>query len=378
MERTREITEILEAFINRKGTVTYRVLQSGYINQTFLIEIKGHTDKRLILQSINKHIFPDINALMANVVCVCSSIEKSLKIAPKRAYHNLHFYKTLDGKFYLKKNGIYYRLMDYIDHVPTDSNDTTPELAAEAGKTLGRFHQLTGQIDPHKITEIIPNFHRVDLRYQQFLSIDLENNKRYQTTKDFYKEVLKFEYLVDQYKEILDHQELPLRVVHNDPKLSNILFDPTGKGLCMIDLDTVMPGFLNNDYGDAIRSLTNTADENELDLQKVGFNMALFEHFSKAYLKEVKGLISRKEQKYLTFFALLITFEQLIRFYGDYLNDDCYYQTDYPTHNLQRSKVQLKLLQEMAVRFDEMQNYLEHVFAQKNHSPIQPNHQIHS
>lgn len=358
MKKTGEIRAILEEFLVLEGTVSYEALHSGYINQTYLIEIKGKVNRRLILQSINGTVFPDIDALMANVIHVCESIDENLKKVPTLEYHNLHFYKTLRGKYYFQKKGVGYRLMDYINHVPPPAAHLSSSLAAEAGKTLGRFHQLTRQINPDEIIEILPGFHRVDRRYQQFLSINIENNERCQTSKTLYKAILKFDYLVDQYKKILEHNELPIRVVHNDPKLSNMLFNQAEKGLAMIDLDTVMPGFLNNDFGDAIRSLTNTSDENEPNLSKVGFDMQLFEHFSKAYLVEVGNMISDKEKKYLALFALLITFEQLIRFYGDYLNNDSYYQISYPIHNLQRAKVQLKLLQEMTAKFDEMQHCL--------------------
>ncbi len=352
---TTEVIElILRAFLIQNGLLSIKAIQSGYINQTFLLKIKGDTDRKLILQSINKDIFPDIDALMTNVSSVCHSIENCLKEKKWNNYHNLHFYQTRNGQYYFENEGVFYRLLDYVEHHTIDAENVSSQVALEAGKILARFHRLTNDMNTAEIKEIIPGFHRIDLRYDQFRKIDINGNERYGETRDFYEQVVSFEYLVKQFTEIFTRNELPIRIVHNDPKLSNILFDENQKGLTMIDLDTVMPGFLNNDFGDAIRSLTNTSDENELDLEKVGFDMALFDSFSKGYLSEVESIISDKEKKYLALFALLITFEQLIRFYGDYLNHDAYYAVSYPTHNLQRSKVQLKLLQQMSARYEDM------------------------
>ena len=245
------------------------------------------------------------------------------------------------------------------DNCPVQPFRVSTEIAGESGKILGYFHLLTNDINPDKIIDIIPAFHRVDLRYKNFKEISIIDNKRYEKTVYFHNEILSFDYLAEKFDAIIENEELPIKIAHNDPKLSNILFDKGGKAITMIDLDTVMPGFLNSDFGDAIRSLTNTADENEKDLAKVDFNFSLFKSYTKAYLKVVRGIISTKEKEFLALFALLITFEQTIRFYGDYLQFDLYYKTDYSEHNLVRAKVQLKLLKEMAERYVEMQAYNE-------------------
>lgn len=356
----KKIKTLLNAFSLPNNKVSFETIHSGYINKTYLIQVASDPSRKFILQNINTHIFPDVDALMSNTMLICEHIKNKLnELNLHEEYTNLHFHTTVDKNAYLKYEGAYYCLLDHIDNQTVDTNNVSIDLAAEMGKTLGLFHQLTSDIDPNKITEIIPNFHRLDLRYAKFKAINLAGNQRYKETVDFYKKVLSFEYLADDFKKILSCNELPIKVVHNDPKLSNILFDKAEKGITMIDLDTVMPGFLNADYGDAIRSLTNTSDENERGLEKVGFNFSLFKSFTLAYLNIVKNSITAKEKEHLALFVLLITYEQLVRFYGDFLEGDVYYQTLYPMHNLQRSKVQLKLLQQMVLKFDKMRTFIQ-------------------
>ena len=353
------IRAILDEFLVPKGKINFRLIESGIINKTYEVELRGNAYRHLILQGINTNIFPNIDGLMNNVVQVCQHITNQLQTSETHIkYVNLHYYPTRQGNYYFQTQEAVYRLMDYIENAPITSKGVSNLTAAEAGKTLGHFHLLTQKIDPGKLIETMPDFHRLDKRYAHFRTIPLEGNQRYLRTQSFYTKVLEFEHLVDRYRTILNGKELPIKIVHNDPKLSNILFDKNGYGITMIDLDTVMPGYLNNDIGDAIRSLTNTSDENEQDLERVNFNFLLFQHFIKAYLKVMKGQIEPKEKEHLALFALLLTFEQLIRFYGDFLAGDIYYQTSYPDQNLQRAKVQYQLLHQMFQKFEDMQRFI--------------------
>ena len=342
------IKAILNLFSIRGNILNTTILQSGYINKTYLIEVEGGHRKRLILQSINTAVFPQVGDLMDNVLYTCRHIDERLQSGDfDFVYTNLHFYTTKEGLPFIHYGDDYFRLLDFIPHQPLETGEITTAVAAEAGKTLGHFHLLIHRMNPEKVVEVIPDFHRLDLRFEHLLAIDTADNPRFTASKDFYEKVLGFKYLVDEFRAIIRDRTLPLRVVHNDPKLSNMLFDESGVGITMIDLDTVMPGFLGNDFGDAIRSLANTAGENEPDLERVHFDDRLYENFAKAYLDTVRRIISLREREYLSRFVLFITFEQLIRFYADYLQNDVYYPVSYPTQNLQRAKVQWKLLREM-------------------------------
>lgn len=355
-----EIESILLEFKILKGNYKILEIKSGLINDSYEIESLDKEGYKYVLQNINTAIFPKVDELMSNVVQVSNHIAKGLESKKGfERYQNFNFITTNSNKSYFKDcNGKFWRLIEFIDNKPLKAENISGKIVYEAGKTLANFHKLTSDINPIDIYEILPGFHRIDLRFKQFLSISTNNNERYEKTKSFYEEILSFKYLITKYIEIINNDYLPLKIAHNDPKLSNVLFDNEGKAITMIDLDTVMPGFLNNDFGDAIRSMTNTSDENEKQLNKVDFDFSLFKSFTRGYLELSKEYISPKEKEYLALFALLITFEQAIRFYSDYLQKDIYYKIEYPTHNLQRAKVQFKLLSQMHKRFDDMQNYV--------------------
>ena len=356
----KEIESILLEFEIPRANFTVLEIKSGLINDSYLVELLSESEQKYVLQRINTDIFPKVDELMNNVVNVSEHISNRLEPELDFGnYKNFKFITTKSNKSFTQdSSGDFWRLIEYLENTPLEAGNISEIIAAEAGKTLAVFHKLTCDINPNDIFEIIPGFHRVDLRFKNFLNISTNNNRRYEETKLLYQEILSFEYLVAKFIEIIDKGYLPLKISHNDPKVSNILFDSKGRAISMIDLDTVMPGYLNNDFGDAIRSLTNTSDENEKDLNRVDFDFSLFKSYTKAYLRIIKDNITSKEKEYLALFALLITFEQCIRFYGDYLQNDIYYKIDYATHNLQRAKVQFKLLKQMNKRFDDMQQYI--------------------
>lgn len=356
----KEIESILLEFKIPIRNFNISELSSGLINDSYLIVLLPEADKKYVLQRINTSIFPKADEMMNNVVYVSEHISNHLESENDfEDYKNFKFIPTKNHKFLAKDiRGDFWRLIEFIDNHPMDSSNISETIAVEAGKILAVFHKLTSDINPNCIFEIIPGFHRIDTRINNFLNISIKNNQRYKETKLFYQELLNFKFLINKFIKIIENDYLPTKIVHNDPKISNILFNNDGIAISMIDLDTVMPGYINNDFGDAIRSLTNTSDENEKDLNKVDFDFTLFKSFTNAYLRIIKNSITSKEKEYLAFFALLITYEQSIRFYGDYLLNDIYYKVEYPKHNLQRAKVQFKLLKQMNKKFDKMQNYV--------------------
>jgi len=382
------LNHILKQFEVVKGEVKYKKLDSGLINMTYLIQAKD-LDKSFILQKINTQVFPNYSQLMNNVTKVSNHINSKLKELESVNYinsnvyttstgsnsecqiHLTHTHHTLSNKFespispfplgtgtpYYKDNtNSIWRLSDFIDNNQPDF-DNKSNIANETGKILGTFHLLTQDLPVKDIHETIPDFHNIDLRWKKLLEVVRQNNSRYIETKKLFQRISNYENLIDRYNEIIKTNKLPLKIVHNDPKLSNILFKDN-KAISLIDPDTIMPGYLPVDFGDAVRSLCNTSGENETDMNKIDFDFCAFKSFSKSYLEIMKNKLSDSEITGLTIFPAIITLEQLIRFYTDYLEGNVYYQVDYQNQNLVRSKVQLKLLEKMYDKSSEISDYL--------------------
>ena len=383
-----KLKHILEKFKIIKGEVKYTKLDSGLINVTYLIQTADNK-KSFILQKINTKVFPDYHKLMTNVVRVSNHINSKLKEFENVNYinsnvyttstgsnsecqiHLTHTHHTLSNKFespispfplgtgtpYYKDNtNSIWRLSDFIDNNQPDF-DNKSNIANETGKILGTFHLLTQDLPVKDIHETIPDFHNIDLRWKKLLEVVRQNNSRYIETKKLFQKMSKYENIIDKYNEIIKTNKLPLKIVHNDPKLSNILFK-NNKAISLIDPDTIMPGYLPIDFGDAVRSLCNTSNETETDIEKVDFDFSAFKLFSKSYLEIMKVYLSDTEISGLTVFPFIITLEQLIRFYTDYLEGDIYYQVKNPKQNLIRTKVQLRLLEKMYHKSSEISDHI--------------------
>ncbi len=354
MIKNRELEFITKQFFKDKSLINSTVLQGGIINQTYLVALGNRKSDSYILQKINTQVFKNPEIVMSNFSLISQHIQEKIEQQKELSYQNFRVYPNSEGNlYYIHPDKGFWRLIDFVDAKPVDNTKLNAEIVAEAGKILGRFHSILSDIDISKIQTSIPNFHHTNLYYKQFVICTKNKSERLNNSLEVFSKIKGFSYLVEDYLNI--KELLPVRIVHNDPKLDNILFDSDGKACTMIDLDTCMPGYLTTDFGDAIRSISNTTTENEKNINKVHFDLKIFEIFYKAYFSEVKAIITPIEKEHLAFFALLITYEQLIRFYNDYIQGDIYYKTDYPEHNLQRARVQLKLLEEMGENIDKMQ-----------------------
>ncbi len=356
-----KIPYIVHQFLPKSDIILTKELEGGIINQTFLIRIKANPCKQFILQQINHSVFPDVPALMSNLKIITEHLHKSAT-QNKQNHHfrTFLYYQTLNGTYYyLHTDNTYWRLSDFIAHEDIiDSKNT--KIVHEAGKLFAYFIRQLTEVDLKKINKIIPGFHDSEKYFNLFLkAVQKDKAERLNSTKEIYEEFIKFKYLIEDFVEIKNDKNIPLRLVHNDTKIDNILFNSNGKAISVIDLDTCMPGYLMSDFGDAIRSLSNTCREDEKDLNKVSFDFKLYESFAKGFLKNVESFILSQEKENLAFFALLITYEQALRFYTDYLNGDIYYHIDYPEHNLQRTRVQLKLLNQMNSHFKAMEKLIK-------------------
>ncbi len=342
-----DIKEVLTVFLPKEGLDSYKELTSGHINDTFLVTTtKQHT---YIFQRINKGVFHDVPGLIMNKVSVSRHLHHKLSAftEKERQRRVLTFLQTSKGEnHYIDKTGDFWNATIFIDNSQTFETVTDPKVAYEGGKLFGEFIQLTRDFDASNLIEVIPNFHNMTFRFGQFeealRNTSKERFKRAQSCIDLVKN-LKGEMHILQ--ELKDKGQIRIRVTHNDTKISNALFDKQGNGLCVIDTDTIMPGIIHYDFGDAIRTICNTAAEDESDLEKVKFNKEFYEAYSQGFLEKIGDAVSDLERNYFPLAAKTMIFIMALRFLTDYLNNDIYYKTNYPEHNLDRSKNQFKLIQ---------------------------------
>jgi Ser/Thr protein kinase RdoA (MazF antagonist) len=330
----------------------------GHINKTYLVETK-RKDSSYILQHINADVFNDIPALMDNMSLVLSHLQKKQAGRGLTAIKPPQLIPSRQGNTYFEDAGTgAWRCTSFIPGAITYQNITAPSLAQQAGMIIGLFQSsLTDLQKPLHVT--IQSFHDLRYRLHQFdnaLERAQPGRKARSTREQVFVESRR-EVMVS-YQDSLTGSRIPMRITHNDTKVNNILFNSDQQAICLIDLDTVMPGYIHYDYGDALRTLASTAEEDEADLDKIAFDMDLFEAFSDGYLRQVSGVLLQEEMDLLPFAPLFMTFMIGTRFLTDYLDGDRYYATGKPRHNLIRAKAQFKLLEEMEGRIGEMEKVL--------------------
>lgn len=330
----------------------------GHINRTYAVVTD--TGRRYILQSINHLVFRDVDGLMRNIVAVTEHLRKKID-DPRRV---LSFARTRDGKSYLlAEDGHYYRVMDYVENSiclqqAADETDFYRSAAA-----FGEFQNLLSDFPAQTLTETIPHFHDTPDRFRQFheaLSADVRS--RADGCRKEIDFVLAREKDAGVMVDMMRQGILPIRVTHNDTKLNNVLFDAeTRLPLCVIDLDTVMPGLAGNDFGDAIRFGACTAVEDEQDLDRVHFSMPLFRAFTDGYLSQCGKALTRAEIDTLPLASRLMTLEVGLRFLTDHLMGDTYFSILRENHNLDRARTQFKLLSEMEEKQANMQQTVQEI-----------------
>ncbi len=330
-------------------------LGSGHIHRTFKVDIGP---KALILQQINHKVFPAIDLLMENICKVTSYIHQRSSNSVRPV--TIQVVPSLQGLTHLQDDeGNWWRAFEYIggSHTVDVPHDTS--LAYEAGKTLGGFYRALEGFEPRELHVVLPHFHELAYRLDQFQqSLKAAQTKRRKNASELICLVeSKAESLLwlDQW---IAHGRLPQRVVHNDPKINNVLFDENHIGICMIDLDTVMPGCMLHDFGDALRTTANPAAEDELDISRVVPSLPLFKAYTQGFLLQTQSLISQLELENLHRAPAFLTFVIALRFLTDYLNNDIYYRTQHPEHNLQRARAQFALYQGFERIEDEMRMFI--------------------
>ena len=346
-----KLFEIASHFALEGNIASVEALGEGFINDTFVVKSEGSAPN-YILQRKNHIVFPDVPGMMDNIKAVTEHIKA--KVAdPMR--ETLTVVPAKDGKLYHKDGENYWAVCLFIpDTVTYDRADST-SLAYQGGVGIGRFQALLADFDK-PLNETIKGFHNIRWRFQQWdetIAADPAGRVAELKEEIGWVESRREEMLAFWSK--VESGEIPTHVTHNDTKISNILFDkPTGNVLCAIDLDTVMSSTSLNDFGDAIRSYTNTGAEDDKCLENVEMSIDMFRAYAEGYLSEQRATMSQSEKEWLAFSARYITFEQVLRFLMDYIDGDKYYKIAYPDHNLVRTRAQYKLLQSMERQYAEM------------------------
>jgi len=341
-----------------QGTVTsVKPLGAGHINDSYKVLTESAATPDYVLQRINHYIFKNVDALQDNIRRVTDHIRGKLAAAGVQDVENrvLRMAPAKDGKLYHKDaDGNYWRILYFIPS-RSYSEGITPELALYAGRAFGDFQAMLADLPGEPLVETIPNFHNMESRLATFRQA-VKDNKAGRLAKT--------QYMVDELEKRADemckaerlHREgaLPKRINHCDTKVNNVLFDGNNQVLCVIDLDTVMPGYVLSDFGDFMRTGANTGKEDDPDLDKISIDMKIFEAYTKGYLEKARSFLLPVEIENLAFGAKLLTYMQTVRFFADYLDGDLYYKIHSPEHNWQRTVAQFKLLQSMEENFGEM------------------------
>ena len=327
--------------------VSSELLNAGHINRTYLITTSA--ERKYVLQCLNSVAFHNIPGLMGNAVAVSKHILS-------KGGKTLKFISASDGRYYwIDGSGEYWRSYEFVDNCICLVHPESPEVFYESAVAFGEFQNMLSDFPAETLCETIPRFHDTPDRYLNFRkAVEEDRAGRVSSVRGEIEFALEREPFADTLTGLLREGRLPLRVTHNDTKLSNVLLDSrTKKAVCVIDLDTVMPGLTAYDFGDAIRFGCSTAPEDEKDLSKVSLDLNLYRVFARGFLRACPNL-TEEERSSLPYGARMLTLENSIRFLGDYLDGDVYYHTDYPEHNLVRARTHFKLISEMEKHWEEM------------------------
>lgn len=320
----------------------------GHIHDTYFVDA-GPDHPGYILQKINRNVFRDVPAMMRNIGLVCAHLRAKLAAMPGGDPDRgaLTLVKTVDGRsWHEDETGGAWRVFLFIPDTVTHQRILNPAMASGAGTAIGQFQKMLFDL-PSRLKETIPDFHNIRFRigqYREALSKD-PAGRAASVPADLEFAESKFP-VAEEYFTQLERYAVP-RVTHNDTKLNNILFDRNGSPLCLIDLDTVMPGYIHFDYGDALRTMANTAAEDEADLEKVSYDREVARSFHSGYMDAIGEALTPDEIRLIGYAPVYLTFLIGLRFLTDHLNGDVYYRVHYPGHNLVRARVQFKLVKEM-------------------------------
>jgi len=334
------ISAILSAYGLDAEQFSIHRINSGHINYTFKVE-PGY-----VLQRINKNVFLDPLILAKNLQRASAELKRK---APD--YLFLNVIQSLKGEdLVFDEEGYPWRLFPYIEDTVTINEVDNSRQAFAAAKAFGRLSRLLSESKINEFKETIPRFHDLTLRYEHFEhALEKASAERIEKSHDLCLGYKRFSYLVTKYQELIASNHMQLRITHNDTKINNVLFKKnTDEVVCVIDLDTLMPGYFIYDLGDMVRTFVSPASEEETDVTKIEVRSAIYQSILDGYLSEMKDVLSPEEQAAIPLAGLMMTFMIGLRFLTDYLNEDVYYQTAYLDQNLNRAANQFYLLEKLA------------------------------
>jgi len=364
-KRGYDLPHVISRFRVEGNLVDVGPYGTGHINDTYASRMKTEDggERRYIHQRINHGIFKDVEKLMENIERVTAHVRRKVTEAgrdPLRA--SLTLVPTRDGaSFYRDQDGNYWRTYVFIEGARTYDVIENPAHVYSAARAFGEFQEMLADLPGERLHEVIPDFHHTAKRFRRFVEV-LERdplNRAAEAKREVDFVLARGDdtrVLVD----LLAEGKVPERVTHNDTKFNNVMIDDvTGEGVCVIDLDTVMPGLVMYDFGDAVRIGASTAAEDERDLSKVHMDIELFRRLAHGYLDAARAFLTPLEVEHLAFSAKLMTFECGMRFLTDFLEGDVYFKIHREEHNLDRCRTQFRMVEEMEERMEEMEEIVE-------------------
>ncbi|MGV3502849.1 MAG: phosphotransferase enzyme family protein [Adhaeribacter sp.] len=356
---TFNLTSIIRQFSLQGTAAGISPHGSGHIHDTYRVKNADPGQPDYLLQRINHHVFKNVPALMENMKRVTAYLRGKVAAQPggQPDKEVLTLVPTTAGQdYYQDEAGNYWRVFLFLEDTRCYDLVETPEQAQEGGKAFGHFQALLADFPVDQLHDTIPDFHNIVSRLQLFREA-LERDPRGRV-KEVTSEIAAIEdraELMSMIYQLGQAGKLPLRITHNDTKFNNVLLDEHNRAQCVIDLDTVMPGYVAYDFGDAIRTTVNTAAEDEADTDKIQVNMDLFRGFTTGFLAETRGLLSDAEIDSLAMGVLLLPYIMAVRFLTDYIDGDHYYKIHFPGHNLQRARAQLTLVARLEQEYEKIE-----------------------
>jgi thiamine kinase-like enzyme len=357
-----DLNKIFDRFITEGTYNKGEPYGSGHIHDTFRIETAEKDKDDYILQRLNNKIFRNIPELQQNIERVTLHLRKKISEVPGSDIKRecLSLINSKDNNSWISdETGNYWRMYIFISNHRSYDIVDTPDKVYEGGKAIGRFQAMLADLPGEPLHETIPFFHDIEKRLDKLLiTIKADPVGRSAKVKDEIDKIMKRAEAMKTILRLGKEGKIPLRITHNDTKFNNILLDENDKALCVIDLDTVMPGYVHYDFGDAIRTAANIAAEDEKELSKVKMDINFFEAYARGYLSETRDTLNSVEKEYLAFAPRLITYTIAVRFLTDYIDGDNYFKIHHEHHNLQRARAQMKLVESMEEQYETMREII--------------------
>jgi len=358
MDLYEKLHEVCRQFRIYDEFLGYETIQMGNVNRTYKVNFRlaDGSPKSFLVQNVNTYAFRNPVALMDNIDHVTEHIRNK-----KPGKTALHFHHTADRKTYVIDGDNFWRMTNYVKSI-TYNSVKDPAILCNAGKAFGEFQMDLSDFDSSRLYETIPNFHNTRKRYEAFMAaVEADKAGRACEVREEIEYLLSVQDLACRLTDLHNAGKLPLRVTHNDTKINNVLFHPDdNSAMIVIDLDTVMPGLIGHDFGDAIRFAANFVEEDCRDYEKAGVDLEVFRAFAEGFLSQTAGTLTDTEVETLALSCFVLTAELATRFLADYLDGDLYFNTKYPGHNLVRARCQIALAKDMLKKLPQMEQIVHY------------------